>query len=279
MIPRTAAVRAVLPIALLMSMAPPLAGQRTSGEPVVPRARMRDFVRALLEDGDRIGPYFPRRGSWTWIATTRYPSGRETVERREFPGGGTPVTVEFDGRNCATLHGGGDSIDILPLVHDMRMDTAEWRRVGGNRFVPPGGRARSRTYVQWRRESGRWVVAAIGEEREGWPRLLGIPRNSVIRDTTPHAPLVLPLPANELYAGGMRWYVENERIEVDGRFVERYGLPQPIASGEVTRIGTLNGVAVFMETGAPPPTEVLYVPVDAHGSFQSYLNMTGGGCR
>ena len=37
-----------------------------------------------------------------------------------------------------------------------------WRRVGGNRFVPPGAPASSPIFVEWRREGDAWVVAAAG---------------------------------------------------------------------------------------------------------------------
>lgn len=39
-----------------------------------------------------------------------------------------------------------------------------WRRVRGARFVPPGASAGSATYVEWRREGDRWVIAAFGDE-------------------------------------------------------------------------------------------------------------------
>lgn len=36
-----------------------------------------------------------------------------------------------------------------------------WKRVGNNRFVPPEGDASSQTFVEWRREAGRWVIHEI----------------------------------------------------------------------------------------------------------------------
>ena len=40
-------------------------------------------------------------------------------------------------------------------------DRTMWTKVKGNKFVPPGDDVTSRTYVKWRRESGRWVIDEI----------------------------------------------------------------------------------------------------------------------
>jgi hypothetical protein len=51
------------------------------------------------------------------------------------------------------------------LSHQLRFRGSLWRRVRGNRFVPPDGPDSSPIYVQWRRdEDGRWVVSVIGDE-------------------------------------------------------------------------------------------------------------------
>ena len=64
---------------------------------------------------------------------------------------------------------------------------------------------------------------------------------------------------------------------MNGGRLSKYGLPRPLQSGDVTRIGTVNGVAAFAETGAAG-VEVVYVAVDRHGLFQPYQAMTGDGC-
>ncbi|HEX8244638.1 MAG TPA: hypothetical protein VF541_14125 [Longimicrobium sp.] len=42
-----------------------------------------------------------------------------------------------------------------------------WRRVRGNRFVPVGDPNSAGFFVEWRREGGRWVVSAFGDESFG----------------------------------------------------------------------------------------------------------------
>ena len=40
-------------------------------------------------------------------------------------------------------------------------DGEMWRRVSGNKFVPPGSDASSQTYVKWRKEGRKWVISEI----------------------------------------------------------------------------------------------------------------------
>lgn len=52
-------------------------------------------------------------------------------------------------------HGNYDAfVDHVP-------DASMWTRVKGNKFVPPGEEITSHTYVRWRKEGGRWVIAEI----------------------------------------------------------------------------------------------------------------------
>ena len=52
---------------------------------------------------------------------------------------------------------GGMYDAFVDNIGDGRM----WRRVGGNKFVPPGSDASSLTFVRWRRDGQRWVIAEI----------------------------------------------------------------------------------------------------------------------
>ncbi|MEK6283179.1 MAG: hypothetical protein AABN95_22715 [Acidobacteriota bacterium] len=52
--------------------------------------------------------------------------------------------------------------DELDAFVDHIGDGKMWPRVGGARFVPPGYEDGSLTFVQWRKENGRWVIAEIG---------------------------------------------------------------------------------------------------------------------
>jgi hypothetical protein len=47
----------------------------------------------------------------------------------------------------------------------------------------------------------------------------------------------------------------------------------------VTRIGWVEGVAVYTESQAVESAEIFYVPVDGQGAFQSYYLMTNYFCH
>jgi hypothetical protein len=263
----------VLLVALMLLGCTPLAGQ--SG---VLQSRMGSLVQALQGDRHRVEDYFPRRGAWTWILTTRYASGRTTVERRLFSGSETLAAMEHPGPLCETFARGGDMASVENLMHHLRVNPLPWRLVDGRRFVPPGASPRSATFVEWRREDGRWVVSAVGEERTGGPRLLGRPRNAVVLDSVAAEPAVLPLASGGMYAARTPWYEEHQPIVYGDVWLGKYGVPRQLASGELTRIGTVNGVGVYAETGEQRFQGVVYVPVDALGSFHAYQFMTSSGC-
>ncbi|HEY0022334.1 MAG TPA: hypothetical protein VGB24_05470 [Longimicrobium sp.] len=266
------ALRRILLVALML-LGSPLAGQ-TQG--AGPRARMREFVEALQGDRAQLEDFFPRRDPWAWIVTTRSLSGRVTVERREFLGSETLAAMEHPGPLCETFAFGGDVGSVESLMHRLRMDPLRWRLVDGRRFVPPRASPRSATFVEWRREDRRWVVSAIGEERTAAPRLLGRPVNRLVRDSTPGEAVTLPLPADAAVAAGTRWFAEYAPIIAGNMMLTAYGLPRAVPAEFLTRIGTVNGVAAYVETGAG--LEVVYIPVTRDGSFQMYQFMTSSGC-
>ena len=51
--------------------------------------------------------------------------------------------------------------DGLDAFVDNIGDGEMWSRAGGAKFVPPGSDASSPTFVRWRKEAGRWVIAEI----------------------------------------------------------------------------------------------------------------------
>jgi hypothetical protein len=57
-----------------------------------------------------------------------------------------------------------ESQPIGLFAHQVMHRGTGWRRVRGNRFVPPGASASSAIFVEWRREGDRWVVSAFGDE-------------------------------------------------------------------------------------------------------------------
>jgi hypothetical protein len=148
---------------------------------------------------------------------------------------------------------------------EMRIETdgTRWRRVAGNRFVPPGESARSPMFVQWRREDGRWVVSAFGHAIDWFPRVLGYSRGDVVRDT------VLRLPSTPVYAAEAPWYLDSRTIYFEGRSYTKYGLPRAIADSlSLRRIGRFGLIGVYVEKGSVY-AEVLYIPL-APGQYQPY---------
>ena len=266
------ALRRILLVALML-LGSPLAGQIQGAGP---RARMHDFVEALQGDREQLEDFFPRRDPWTWIVTTRSLGGRVAVERREFRGFETLAAMEPSGRLCETFAFGADVGSVQSLMHRLRMDPLPWRLVDGRRFVPPRASPRSATFVEWRREDRRWVVSAIGEERTAAPRVLGRPMNLLVRDSTAGDPVTLPLPADAAVAAGTRWFAAYEPIIAGDMMLTANGPPRAVPAEFLTRVGTVNGVAAYVETGAG--LEVVYIPVTRDGSFQPYQFMTSSGC-
>jgi hypothetical protein len=151
-------------------------------------------------------------------------------------------------------------------------DGTRWRRVAGNRFVPPGESARSPMFVQWRREDGRWVVSAFGHATHWFPPVLGysLHGHAVVPDT------VLPLPSTPVYAAEAPWYVESRTIYFRGLSYTKYGLPRAIADSlSLRRVGRFGLIGVYAEKRDTSPEllypfpELLYIPL-APGQYQLY---------
>ncbi len=229
------------------------------GRDETPRARMDAFLASLMAEG-KMEPYeyFPARGSWSWINTR---AGRVGVHR--FPSSETRRALE----SFCPLY---DSFMFQPegqpmggLIGHVLENGSGWRRVRGTRFVPPGKPASSPTFVEWRREDGRWVVSAFGDES---PRgRLTYPEdapNTVRRDATARAESTDDGP----------WFTGHGPIHFEGRRWFLSGAPRVVAREHLTRLGSLNGVPVYAEAGVRIP-EALYVAVGPGPEvlpFQSY---------
>jgi len=265
--------RIALLLACALAAGAPLTAQSPRADGGVD-ARMRAFVQVARERraAEEIAAFFPRRGVFTWTLATRR-AGQRALGRWRFEPADLVPAMDDPGPLCETFSHGGDVIVVGTLMYRIITDPRS-RRVSRTRFVPPGESTRSATYLEWRREDGRWVVAEIGEERDRgeseWPWRM-------VRDSVPADPLTLPLAAGAPLAGGTRWYQEHEPIQVHDYLLSKYGLPRPIGEGEVRRIGSIEGVGVYVETGTGG-SEVVYVPVSADGLFQPYQGMTGTGC-
>ncbi|HEX9938174.1 MAG TPA: hypothetical protein VGB15_13660 [Longimicrobium sp.] len=227
---------------------------------------MREFARDL---GGDVRGYFPTRGDWTWVPTTRHPGGTDRPGIHRFPAAQTDSTIGRGGPLCDAFRSGDYAVLgtlIAPGID--RRGSGEWRRVRGTRFVPQGEPASFPVFVEWRREDGRWVISAFGGETRYAPAAAARPRT----------PLRLPLPATEPVAAGAPWFVNNEPIMVDGFRLNKYGLPRALAQGEVVRFDSVHGVGVYVEPSARGRPEVVYVVVSRDGMFQPYQSSMGNGC-
>lgn len=252
-------------LALMAAAAPAAAQPALEG-------RMRAFTRAVAEEGiDSVAAYFPRRGTWTWVLTTHEGARRDRVGHWRFDAGQTLRAIREGGPVCGSFAHRGHVGPVGVLISKMGGHPPRpWRRVRGNRFVPPGASAGSPIFVQWRREDGRWVVSAFGDEQWMRPRLLGVERNAGTHDSLPGEPLTVPIPAAGPHAGRAGWYLRDEPIYFDGRMLYKYGPPRTLRPGDVERIGSLHGVGLYQETGATGLASVLYVPAGPGFLFHAY---------
>lgn len=227
-------------------------------------SRNEAFLRAARRaPDDSMAAFFPRRGDWTWTQVVEgAPPGRGLRVWR-FAAPETPWTISRDGPVCEFFRGFWG-----PYGNDLEMrieaDGTRWRRVAGNRFVPPGESARSPMFVQWRRQDGRWVVSAFGHATHWFPRVLGYARvGDVVGDT------VLPLPPTPVYAADAPWYLENRTIYFEGYRYNKYGRPRAIADSlSLRRVGRFGLIGVYTEKGSTT-ADMLYIPV-APGQYQLY---------
>lgn len=229
-------------------------------------SRNAAFLRAVKHaPRDSVAAFFPRRGDWTWTqaAEGAPPGHRMTVWR--FAATETLRTIRRGGPVCASFWQSGGGVGPIETVLVMRInrDGTRWRRVAGNRFVPPGESARSPVFVQWRREDSRWVVSTFGDATYWFPRVLGEFRGGdVVRDT------VLRLPPTPVYAAEAPWYVESRPITFEGYRYIKYGLPRALADSLITRVGRFGLVGVHTAK-RDAAAEILYIPV-APGQYQPY---------
>ena len=245
-------------------------------------SRNEAFLRAMARaPNDSLAAFFPRRGDWTWTQVTEGapPWHRPTVWRFAAPE--TLQTILRSGSVCEAFSGfmGTYGNDLLMRTE---ADGTRWRRVAGNRFVPPGESARSPMFVQWRREDGRWVVSAFGHANSWHPRVLGYIRgHDVVPDT------VLRLPSTPVYAAEAPWYLDSRTIYFEGRSYTKYGLPRAIPDSlSLRRVGRFGLIGVYVEKRVPrsrPPAprgrwrhpDLIYIPL-APGQYQLYEVGHGG---
>lgn len=245
-------------VALLTLAAIPLYAQTSLS------ARMRAFLAEIGDEPNtELAAFFPRHGDWTWVQTARdYNRGGRvmSVGVWRFPGAETVRAIGAGGPVCGSFDGIRGEFGPFEGRFGMqaRMYEGPWRRVRGNRFVPRASNADSPVFVEWRREDGQWVVSAFGDEDYYSPRLLGSDADPFERDTA-------LVPEDAAFAS-QDWYT----ITVRGWRSPKYGDPRPIDRTQLTRVGVLHRVSVYVERGESLDTsEVLYLPV-APGRYQPY---------
>lgn len=263
----------ILPLTALLTLAAlPLAAQTESRTPAAGApldARMQAFLEEV-EDFPNTGlvEFFPRRGDWTWFQTLRDSGGTvRGVGIWRFPGAETLRAIGEGGPACESFEGvTGEAGPWEGRLGVQAMRPGRWRRLRGNRFVPPGESARSPVFVEWRREDGAWVISAVGDEDFHSPRLLGREGGPFRSDTA--------VVAEDAAFAPEDWYT----ITIAGRRSPKYGTPRQMDRAGLTRVGVLNRVSVYVPRESSwERSEVLYLPV-APGRYQAYERPLGRVC-
>jgi hypothetical protein len=157
----------LLTVALALTLAPALSAAQVS-ESGAGVATLQQRASAFLDavrrtDGDSIATFFPRTGDWTYVHTAHY-RDRDQISVRRFPGSESYAAIRLRGPVWASFEIQFESQPIGLFAHQVMHRGTAWRRVRGNRFVPPGASASSAIFVEWRREGDRWVISALGDE-------------------------------------------------------------------------------------------------------------------
>jgi hypothetical protein len=251
----------------------PLAAQRrpateSAGDTASLDGRMRAFFEQVREESrPGAAAFFPRRGDWSWVRSTPQRDGSLRAGVWRFHGEEALPAMSAGGPLCGTFGGRYGHYGPVETVFGMQVKMHEepWRRVRGTRFVPPGEREDSPTFVEWRREDGRWVVSAFGD-RPGYeyvPHVLGEPRSMIVRD-------LVATPSPPLYATETEWFRNNQPISLGRNRYVKYGPPRPIPPAELSRFGLLGRVVIYVERGTSGDPDTLYVPMNA-SDYQPYM--------
>lgn len=226
-------------------------------------ARTDAFLDLIDGQTDTLAAFFPRRGDWTWFHTVHQDGGPDRVQVWRFPGGATREAIKMCGPAWESFIIQYESHPVGVLSWHVLENGRRWRRVGGTRFVPPGASANSPAFVEWRREDGRWVLSAFGDESFRRRQLPGAASGMVRRDTTG------PMPTEERFAAGQPWYESGRPITFDGLRYAKYGTPRAIDQGELAWFGVLGAVRVYTLVRHSGDLSGIYLPVSS-GVYQRY---------
>lgn len=135
----------------------PASERPVEGSQAHSNAAMRKFVASLKnQDVKTFLSLFSRRKPWRYVGTITEARQvmvvRYSVLARELTNktGWYETLFEAEGLDCFRDH-------IVSSEGKM------WKRLSGNKFVPPNDEGDGRVYVKWRKEGGGWVVDEIGE--------------------------------------------------------------------------------------------------------------------
>lgn len=127
------------------------------------RATLEGLNCAFLSYSTRRTDFLPRTGTFTYHLTSYFPGGTSEGVWRLTPADFRQAFLG-DGPLKGVLQVQYEEQPIGRLAHQVMTRGTAWRRVAGNRFVPPGACASSPVFVEWRREGDAWVISAIGDE-------------------------------------------------------------------------------------------------------------------
>ncbi|MBB4638108.1 hypothetical protein [Longimicrobium terrae] len=276
---QTVARLALLLIAL--SACPPALGaqpRREARSTASARRQLNAFLTTVRGfNDDSIVSYFPTEGDWTLVHVIHRPSGDDVGVQR-FRGSEAAAAMALCGPLWKAFRFSPEAVTIgsLRLWAD---DSTPWRATGPSRFAPAGrpefmelgDSFVSSAFVEWRRERGRWVIAALGHETFGGLRVLGTEIEDVTRTRR------VRLPASPAYAGTEGWFLNNELISFEGRRYLKYGLPRSSIEPDLLEgVGWHGAIRIYAETGFADMPGHLYIPVSP-GMYQTY-NQAGDGC-
>ena len=142
------------------------AGTRSADEAalVVVTERFAKAFERGLEDSRE---YWPARGEVTYVHTEHTVHG-DSVSTRTYPAGAV-FARDADWPFFQVLELDFESQPIGLFVHQLKMRSnftdLRWRNAGGTRVVPTGEPDDAPFFIEWRREDGKWVISAFGDER------------------------------------------------------------------------------------------------------------------
>jgi len=127
-------------------------------------ATNKAFLDAVQsQDGERVSSFFPKQGTFTYTYLYHARSGDSLREERFAAAEARREIIE--GSLSESLAPATHSIGVGTLYSETALrGTEEWVRVDATRFVPRSRGQSSAIYVEWRREGGRWVISAFGDE-------------------------------------------------------------------------------------------------------------------